>query len=53
MTNRIQVIKDNQYRMPEITDKEYEAKKAEMQKAKRKKKDPIIYVDNFWMEEGN
>ena len=50
MTNRIQLIKDNQYRMPEITDKEYEAKKAEMQKAQRKKKYPIIYVDNYGME---
>ena len=53
MTDRIQVIKDNQYRMPEITDKEYEAKKAEIKKSQRKKKDPIIYVDNFGMEEGN
>ena len=55
MTSRIQVIKDNQYRMPEITDSQYEADKTkqdpEAPRAKRKKIDPIIYVDNVGMEE--
>ena len=51
MTSRIKAIKDNQYRMPEITDKEYEAKKVELNKQKRKKKYPIIYIDNYGMEE--
>ena len=57
MTSRIKVIKDNQYRMPEITDKEYEATKIEagqyQERAIRKKIDPIIYVDNFGAEEEN
>lgn len=50
MVARIQTIKDNQYRMPEITDKEYEAKKIEVQQSQRKKKCPIKYINNFGEE---
>lgn len=52
MKSRMRVLKDNQYRMPEITDKEYEQKKVEMNvKPKREKKCPIIYLDNFGNKE--
>lgn len=47
MTKRIKTIKDNQYRLPEITDEQYEQKKEETKKQERKKINPIIYIDNY------
>jgi hypothetical protein len=45
MIDRIGVIKENQYRLPEVTEAQYAAKKEEIDKIQKEKINPIIYVD--------
>jgi hypothetical protein len=45
MIDRIGVIKENQYRLPEVTEAQYAAKKEELDKIQKEKINPIIYVD--------